>query len=500
MISIISPYPEKNEKTDGYWSRVLAVDEILKESKRVYINIQKKPLKNDAQWKDLDKFSKQLNIYSDSVQDRILLEEVLLNSTSIYIHSLYQAQFVLPFIKHKKTYVDYHGVVPEENLIYQNKYSFKNWEKIERYVCENAHGHIFVTEKMKNHFKNKYSKINLEKCFVLPIVNDLNVDTNIEKKENNIFLYSGGNQPWQNLDKIISFIQSHASNENKFLILSPDCEAIKAQYNHRLAGANCEFLYVKDTQELYQHYKKAKYGFIIRDNNVVNQVACPTKIIEYLNFQIIPIVDFADIGDFKNLGYKYIKYDNFKNPDSDAQCNESINTNLEVCKKMKTLFRENSLFLKKELLSTSVNNESSSSCYDLSDYKIDFITSYYSQLYFDFGTGFSEFESIKIPLDLSKDKIEFSLDSLDLSKLVKVRLDPMNFPGEVELVQAFLIYNQVQVPLTFKSSNGRKLFNKIKFKTDDPNIVYIFDNLKNNIKETKDVKFVFKINITKTNF
>lgn len=52
---------------------------------------------------------------------------------------------------------------------------------------------------------------------------------------------------------------------------------------------------------------KCKFGFLIRDNNVINQVATPTKLANYLGNGVIPIFTdtikaYADIADeFEHL-------------------------------------------------------------------------------------------------------------------------------------------------------------------------------------------------------
>ena len=63
--------------------------------------------------------------------------------------------------------------------------------------------------------------------------------------------------------------------------------------------------------QLSEYYQKANYGFILRDDITVNNVACPTKLVEYLNYGIIPIVLSDKIGDFKELGYEYISVQDF---------------------------------------------------------------------------------------------------------------------------------------------------------------------------------------------
>ena len=54
-------------------------------------------------------------------------------------------------------------------------------------------------------------------------------------------------------------------------------------------------------------------GFVLRDDVLVNRVACPTKLLEYIQYGVLPIVLSDAIGDFKELGYKYIGLDDFVN-------------------------------------------------------------------------------------------------------------------------------------------------------------------------------------------
>ena len=65
--------------------------------------------------------------------------------------------------------------------------------------------------------------------------------------------------------------------------------------------------------ELSSYYEISHYGFLLRDHHPLNNVACPTKAIEYLAFGITPIVLEENIGDFKQLGYEYISINKINN-------------------------------------------------------------------------------------------------------------------------------------------------------------------------------------------
>ena len=55
-----------------------------------------------------------------------------------------------------------------------------------------------------------------------------------------------------------------------------------------------------------EEYPRCSYGFVLRDDIAVNNVACPTKLIEYLQYGIVPILHTERIGDFAALGMQYV--------------------------------------------------------------------------------------------------------------------------------------------------------------------------------------------------
>ena len=85
------------------------------------------------------------------------------------------------------------------------------------------------------------------------------------------------------------------------------------EYMKTLEGEKIDNLMVdtKNRDELILEYKKAHYGFILRDDITVNHVACPTKLIEYMQYDIVPIMLSPRIGDFFDMGLEYIPVEDF---------------------------------------------------------------------------------------------------------------------------------------------------------------------------------------------
>ena len=82
-------------------------------------------------------------------------------------------------------------------------------------------------------------------------------------------------------------------------------------------------------------YSIAHYGYVLRDDITVNNVACPTKIADYFKYRVVPIVSSPKIGDFLELGMRYITLEDFNNGKllSKKELEEIADNNEEVLKK-----------------------------------------------------------------------------------------------------------------------------------------------------------------------
>ena len=99
----------------------------------------------------------------------------------------------------------------------------------------------------------------------------------------------------------------------KILILSGQKKHFEKLIRQRnFPDGQVEVISVKP-EELESYYEMANYGFILRDDILVNRVANPTKLAEYLQYGIVPIVKLVDIGDYARFKYEYISYQELSN-------------------------------------------------------------------------------------------------------------------------------------------------------------------------------------------
>ncbi len=214
--------------------------------------------------------------------------------------------FELENVKH---FWDVHGTVPEEYELSESPLGSQLANNIEKFMADKVDVVVVVTHAMGRHLKEKYPSMNAE-IIVVPIFTKelLNIPKCEKKKEGEKFsvVYAGGTQPWQNISLMQDIIQS-THNLYDYKIFVPNPEEFWNLWGERSHETNMR-VESKTLDELYKEYECCDLGFVLRDSSPVNYVACPTKIIEYLKYGIIPILKSVEIGDFVDLGMKYITY------------------------------------------------------------------------------------------------------------------------------------------------------------------------------------------------
>lgn len=316
-IVIVAPYFNEERLKDGYYKRVKAVDELFKDYYKVYVTYETK--KNCIEFEEHeDRNTTVVRYLPGSRNQKILTALLMIACGRIYCHSVWQVKkkfFKLPGVK---VYVDVHGVVPEEETLYGRYEDAQMYGDIEEATVQKAECLICVTNKIKEHLQNKYGKKFKAKTIIMPIF-DSNLskyDTEVpkEKEFNNgkpNVIYAGGIMKWQKIELMQESIYNCRDNAN-YMVYCPNPKEFWETWNFP-KQENLE-VGSKSYKDLCQDvYTKAHYGYVLRDDITVNNVACPTKIADYFKYRIVPIVLSPKIGDFIDLGMKYITLDDFNN-------------------------------------------------------------------------------------------------------------------------------------------------------------------------------------------
>ncbi len=348
-IVIFAQIPNTTNSQDGMIQREIAIDTLCKDIPRIYIeNVEDiNFIKYPRQWintvfneKNKQRLISQLTNANVKIYYTILkrhLNKLLKDADKIYVHSLYHLgcipeEFINTY--KEKIILDIHGCFVEEikyNKVHNeliNKYEMleKNFYKINSLVA--------VSNSMIDFYRKKYPGIKTN-FITLPIFTRSNNEYGAKHFENRLnIVYSGGSQKWQNVDIMIESISKIADKYN-ITILTPAVEFFKDKLKKYNLDTKITIKTVP-ASEIYKEYEKAHFGYILRDDIIVNKVACPTKLIEYLSYGIIPIVLQPSIGDFENLGYSYILNEDLINGKipSGEKLEEMSQNNYEVIKKL----------------------------------------------------------------------------------------------------------------------------------------------------------------------
>lgn len=319
------------EVMDGEIQRVLILDDMAKNEKfdRTYVHLKFNSLSNKIYNPKILKGVKAYSLSIFRIKTWYLLKSLIISHNISYFHSLHNYKFAFLFnhwLKNTLSVIDFHGVVPEENFFLGNTVRGYIYELIEKFNIRFFDAYVCVSKSMIIFYQKKYQLTN-KSFHMLPMVRtDQNqfesTSINLYKNKFNIPLeipiaiYAGNCQKWQNIDLMMDCINDIKS-EVFFIILSAQVEEFKEIIRQKKITKDI-LLRSVEPKELFQFYTIANYGFLLRDDNPVNNVANPTKLVEYLQYGIVPIIlskntSDIDIMNVDTIFLKDFKEDNYSN-------------------------------------------------------------------------------------------------------------------------------------------------------------------------------------------
>ena len=202
------------------------------------------------------------------------------------------------------------GIESEESYLKHNrKVRVFILDKFTKFALKRSTAVFYVSKAMKDYENNKFHIDTNEKSFIMPCFNtyiDIKTIETERKYEKNIFAYVGSLSKWQCFDKTLDFYK-------KIYSLIPGCElkiftgdkerAVKLLEEKKIKNYHVDFV---KSKELTKNLSDVKFGFVLRDNISVNNVATPTKLSSYMAAGVIPIysdclLDFNEIA--KNIKF-----------------------------------------------------------------------------------------------------------------------------------------------------------------------------------------------------
>ena len=307
IICILSPMFTSENLGDGFFQRVRMVDNCFDSTAlRLYLTI-----------KHIDGII--VSCYDDThyeiaCSDTLPMENEnwlirLADATDlIYQHSIYNT--LQPLLKTKTRYIiDLHGAVPEELIMMGDKRKAEQLQPIQQMVLNRASMVVCVSQAMCRYVQRQVGD---KDTAILPCT-ELNIlDRNYSAQDAGKIraVYTGGVQKWQNISLLHSAIEETSCFVD-WTIYTPSPNEFYKGWKRGKKRSNLD---VKSAshEEVMAALPSFDYGFLLRDEHVVNEVSCPTKMVEYLCAGVIPVLKSAKIGDFADLGMQYVNVDQFE--------------------------------------------------------------------------------------------------------------------------------------------------------------------------------------------
>lgn len=295
MICVVASFPNEQNAKDGMIQRIASIDGLMAGVGRNYLDLSfRRFFRRNVHTQGL------VTVYCLNVfVHAFLILRLLRSARIVYVHSAYNALRMFGFPTRAHIVFDAHGIVPEELELEGRKTAAKVLGLVERAILRRCDTLVCVTRSMLAHFRHKHGPQPARDEIVLPILPRTGDAATAEqalqsKRQRDTVIYAGGTQAWQNLEKMIDAASRQPQLSYTFLT------AERSRFQALLeTGAvrrfNC--LTVPPAQ-VKDYYLTHQYGFVLREADLVNAVACPTKLVEYLYWGVLPIVITPCIGDF----------------------------------------------------------------------------------------------------------------------------------------------------------------------------------------------------------
>jgi len=212
---------------------------------------------------------------------------------------------------------DLRGLVSEEFRIYGkgffSKIRAREFDEIEKFVMKNAKFVFCVSERFKKLLEDKFGNENImavptlvdcEKFFFSPeLRREFRKKLSVDSKT--VFVYSGSMVKWQKPEEIALFFSriKKRKKEAVLFFLTPQRKKAKKLLSKYINLKDC-LVETVASQEICGYLNAADFALIFRDKDIVNEVASPIKIGEYLLCGL-PVIATKGIGDFDEIFKEY---------------------------------------------------------------------------------------------------------------------------------------------------------------------------------------------------
>lgn len=237
-------------------------------------------------------------IYRYSNTFDLMLQLVKINDTKIFSPVMFTTLYsgLAKILKSKEVYYWVQGSVPEESFL-RHKSKLKNrlLSAIEYGALSVADKKILVSDEMQKHLEKKHNR-RYKNSIIVPCVSEFSYDGSPKEKDS--FVYLGGMSAWQRIDVMLQMFNSIMKFKPHAQLYIATLEEETAtyyinQYLEKGYHGNVKLLSINNRTEIAHFLSTKAYGFLIREDIVVNQVSSPIKLAEYLSCGVNVIISDA---------------------------------------------------------------------------------------------------------------------------------------------------------------------------------------------------------------
>ncbi|MCM1332075.1 MAG: hypothetical protein NC248_05640 [Bacteroides sp.] len=191
----------------------------------------------------------------------------------------------------------FQGVTPEETYLmhkgtFLSRLRYAAHRFMERLAIDKTSFRLFVSNAMLHHYQSVYN-YRKNDHFIMPCFNTtLGAEIfNKERYSSPKFVYAGSMSAWQCIDATLELFKMIKQSVPSATLDIYTSEQDKAKALCMKHGVKSKIDCVP-SNELESRLRNYKYGFIVRDNSIINRVATPTKLSNYMGAGLIPV--FSD--------------------------------------------------------------------------------------------------------------------------------------------------------------------------------------------------------------
>ena len=302
---VIANFPDPGAERDGAMQRVAALDARFDALERVYLDLS---FRRHFRPRCESRGPRLTVLRAHAFFSPLLVALLARRARLFYVHSVYNGLRALSVYRQRCVVTDMHGLVPEELRLDGARWRALLFRWVETLALQRSALVITVSDAMARHFAARPRRHPVATLLTLPLVEALAPAIGGKFRSAAAagmdVLYVGGVQPWQNLELMLDAV-ARAGEQHRYTFLSgqPEAWARQLAARHLLQRVRLDSVAKAD---LGDYYRKAQLGFVLRDDDPINRVACPTKLVEYLAHGVVPVVLQPRIGDFETLGYAYV--------------------------------------------------------------------------------------------------------------------------------------------------------------------------------------------------